>query len=71
MMHNIFAYTDAGFSPQFVSINHDGEGRYEITVRAAAMGDEAYGDVATAVLDAKQLRNLAETLFSFACTNGA
>lgn len=71
MQHNIFAFTDSGLAPQFISINHNGEGRYEVIVRSAPMGDEAYGNTAAAVLNAEQLRKLAETLFSFACTNGA
>ena len=71
MKHNIFAFTDAGFAPQFLAVNHDGEGRYEVIVRSAAIGDEAYGNTAIVVLTAAQLRRLAETLFSFACTSGA
>ncbi len=66
MQHNIFAFTDAGFAPQFLSVNHDGKGRYEVTVRSAAMGDEAYGAIATVVLDAQQFHKLADVLFSFA-----
>jgi hypothetical protein len=30
------------------------------------MGDEAYGDTATVVLDAEQFHKLADALFSFA-----
>jgi hypothetical protein len=64
MPHNIFAFTDVGLAPQFLSINNAGEGRYEITARSAPMGDETYGNTATVVMDAKQLRELAEALFS-------
>jgi hypothetical protein len=71
MQHNIFAFTDIGLAPQFLSINHNGEGRFEVIARSAPMGDEAYGATAAVVLNAKQLRELAETLFSFACTSGA
>ena len=71
MQHNIFAFTDTGFSPQFLAINKVDEGRYEVIARSAPMGDEAYGNTAVVVLNAAQLRKLAETLFSFACTSGA
>lgn len=71
MQHNIFAFTDAGLAPQFLSVNKVDEGRYEIISRSASMGDEAYGATAAVVLNSAQLRKLAETLFSFACTSGA
>ena len=70
-MHNIFDFTDIGLAPQFLSVNHDGQSRYEITARSPAWGDGSYGDTATVVLNAEQFRKLAETLFSFACTGGA
>jgi hypothetical protein len=66
MQHNIFAFTDAGLAPQFISINHNGEGRYDVIVRSAAMGDEDYGNIASVVLDAAQFHKLADALFSFA-----
>ena len=63
MQHNIFAFTDSGLAPQFISINHDGEGRYEVIVRSAAMGDEAYGNTAAAVLNLAQLKDLTKALY--------
>lgn len=66
MSENIFAYTEPGLAPQFLSINRTGEGRYEVTARSAPMGDEAYGNTATVVLDKEQFHKLADTLFSFA-----
>ena len=63
MQHNIFAFTDAGFAPQFLSVNHDGEGRYEVIARSAPMGDEVYGNTAVAVLNLAQLKDLTKALY--------
>lgn len=69
MRHNVFAYTAPGVNyPQFISINREENGEVSITVRSAAWGDGTCGDVATAVLSLEEFRNLANQLFSFACT---
>lgn len=52
MQHNIFAFADVGFAPQFLAVNKVDEGRYEVIVRSAPMGDEACGNTAAVVLNA-------------------
>lgn len=69
-MTNIFAYTAPGLAPEYISINLNDNG---VTLTAMAAGD-ALGNCGPTVdvkLSHEQLVKLANTLFSFACTNKA
>jgi hypothetical protein len=62
MRKNIFAHTDPGNYPQYVSINREENGDISLTVRSAAWGDGTCGDTAAAVLSPDVLLKLARAL---------
>lgn len=74
MSHNVYAYTAptpvSGY-PEYLSVNVEEDHNVSITVRSSGSGANQCGDTARIVLSPAQLRDLARTLFSFACTGNA
>ena len=58
---NVYAYTEPGLAPQFVSVNTE-DGIVEIIVRSAAWGDGTYGDTACAKITRQQAHELGAKL---------
>lgn len=70
MRNSIFAFTASGTCyPEFISVNIE-DGKVSVIVRSKADGSNC-GSTAEIELGPKEVRELARTLYGFACTTNA